>query len=338
MPSDRLKQLVRHFPENGVKWLLENSQNIRDLIRLLRPDLTKAIDFDRLQIAAKTFVQRDFRHSEADIVAYAPLALPQTKNAPTKVLIYILIEHQSEPDALMILRVLDYMVQIFKTQVREWGQEHGSLASISLHPVLPIVFYTGSRPWSEITTLADLIAHGSQFAEATPSFHPLFLNLAETSSKTLAVQGGFFGQVLSLIQKRQAPLEDFRVQLRRAVQALEAMPAAQRLRWLELLSYIHALIYYQREPMEISPLQEVVEKSVLSDEHRREVVEMKTSYADELKVQGHREALLLQLQARFPKVPQETTAIVENTQDLTQLKEWLKRILTAKSLKAVGIN
>jgi hypothetical protein len=49
-------------------------------------------------------------------------------------MIYILIEHQSEPDRLMPLRTVDYVVQIYKYQVREWSKNHRSLARIRLYP------------------------------------------------------------------------------------------------------------------------------------------------------------------------------------------------------------
>ena len=38
--------------------------------------------------------------------------------------------------------------------------------------------------------------------------------------------------------------------LGQVVRALEGMPDAQRLRWLDLLSYVHALVYRERAPAE----------------------------------------------------------------------------------------
>jgi len=46
------------------------------------------------------------------------------------------------------------------------------------------------------------------------------------------------------IQQRPVPLEEFRALLL-AVGHLEEAPAGERLRWLELLSYIEALIYHE---------------------------------------------------------------------------------------------
>ncbi len=48
--------------------------------------------------------------------------------------------------------------------------------------------------------------------------------------------------------------------------------------------------------------------------------------------------LVRQLRIRFKKVPAEIEATVEMTKDLPQLEEWLDAVVTAKTLKGVGID
>ncbi|MBN2128129.1 MAG: Rpn family recombination-promoting nuclease/putative transposase [Sedimentisphaerales bacterium] len=60
-----------------------------------------------------TFVERDYRHVESDVVLLAPLRRRQGERTARVLLIYILIEHQSEPDRLMPLRSVDYVVQTY---------------------------------------------------------------------------------------------------------------------------------------------------------------------------------------------------------------------------------
>ncbi len=84
MRPARWKQIVRQFPENGMKLLLEQPANVHDLFTLIQSDLLPLIDFDRLQQVRTTFVARDFRHVEADIVLTAPLRLRAgAKGAPS---------------------------------------------------------------------------------------------------------------------------------------------------------------------------------------------------------------------------------------------------------------
>ena len=79
--------------------------------------------------------------------AAAPVQAP-AGTEPRQLLLYLLIEHQSEPDRFMPLRVLEYVVMIYKRQLREWEKEHGNLDHCRLQPVLPIVLYTGTRTLS----------------------------------------------------------------------------------------------------------------------------------------------------------------------------------------------
>ena len=68
----------------------------------------------------------------------------------------------------MAFRVLEYVMAIYRGQLREWGQQHKSLHGFLFQPVLPVVLYTGTRPWPAIGRLSDLIAGGADFADLAP--------------------------------------------------------------------------------------------------------------------------------------------------------------------------
>ena len=119
MPYAKLLELVRRFTENGMKLMLEDPLNVRDLLALLELEWLTLIDFDRMKLVQTTFVQRDYRHIESDVVLIAPL---RRMARGRRLMIYMLIEHQSEPDPWMLLRVLEYVVQIYKYQMRRRGK------------------------------------------------------------------------------------------------------------------------------------------------------------------------------------------------------------------------
>src|SRR5438477_9532593 len=114
MTTHRPEDFARQFPENGLKLLLQQPLNVRDLLRIARYRFTDRIDFDRLQPGPTTYVQRDHRHVESDVVLRGPL-----RRGTQTLLIYILIEHQSEPDRLMPFRVREYVLAIYRGQLRE---------------------------------------------------------------------------------------------------------------------------------------------------------------------------------------------------------------------------
>ena len=341
MTDTRLRQLVRQFPENGIKLLLENPSNVRDLLGLAGTDLVDLIDLERIELIKTTFVQRDYRHVESDVVLVAPLWRRKGKQSRRRIVIYILIEHQSEPDRLMPLPSVDYVVQVYKHQVREWSKTHRAFARVRLDPVLPVVFYTGTRRWASVGRLVDLVQMGEQFESATPAMEPLFINLSALAAEKLEAEGGFFGWVLRLIQQRKSRPAEFQQLLNRVVQHLETMPAEARLRWLELLSYIMALVYPERDPSERPGLQDTIEVSVQTDEHRQEVFQMRRTIADELKEEGAigalQRALMRQLRSRFGELPDDVVSTIRATHDPAQLDEWLDGFARAKTLDDVGI-
>ena len=65
-----------------------------------------------------------------------------------EVLIYLLAEHQSEPDEEMGIRLLSGLVQIWEAERREWQREHTPRGARRLHPIVPILLYTGTRRWN----------------------------------------------------------------------------------------------------------------------------------------------------------------------------------------------
>jgi hypothetical protein len=348
------QELVRRFPENGIKLLLENRRNVRDLFALTDAEVVPLIDFLRLKPVRGTFVARDYRHIESDLVLTAPY---RPEGALRRLWLYLLIEHQSEPDALMPLRLLEYVVQIFKLQQREWLKDHRSVAGLRFQPVLPLVFYTGTERWESPGRLVDLIEQGERFREITPTMAPLFVNLATLRPRQLESRGGALGQVLRALRGRRLPLPEFGRLLEEVTAGLKQMPAAERMRRQELLSYLHALVYHARETAEQPTLFECIEAAAGTDEFRRELTAMRQTGAQALIAQGRkegekrgekkgekkgelrarREMLLDLLRERLREVPAAVEEKVNGTRDVEQLKSWFQRAATADTLADVGI-
>ena len=188
----RLRELVRHFKENGIKLLLEHPGNVREMLMVTGSPLVRLVDFSGLKVLKTHFVRRDYSHVESDIVLSAPLLSKDGRRLRQRVLIYILIEHRSEPDRLIPLRVTDYQLQIFNYQKRQWAKRYKSLAKFRLEPVLPVVFYTGTRPWPSLGSVSDLMEQGAEFRSVTAGIEaPLFI-LAGTPRRSTDGKRGVF--------------------------------------------------------------------------------------------------------------------------------------------------
>jgi predicted transposase YdaD len=342
MTGPRVLEIVRHFRENGLKLLLQNPVNARDLLALTGTNLLARLDFDRMTVDPATYVASDYRHVSSDLVLRVPFRGATGSAGRRALVVYVLIEHQSEPERLMLLRVLDYLVQIWKAQLRDRRRR---AVPVRLQPVLPVVLYTGLARWDDLGRLVDVIEGGELFGEVTPDYRPLFLSLPALPRAALESSGGALGWVLELVQQRRARPQEFRDLLRRVVAHLETMPAADRLRWLELLSYVQALVYHDRESSEHKGLRELIVASVATDDHRQEMRTMGQSMADMLREEGRKEGevrsrqdvLLVLLRERFESVPKAVERTIRATADVGQLTTWLRRVVSADSLAEVGI-
>ncbi len=336
--------IIRHFRENGLKLLLQHPAHARDLLTLGRYDHVGAIDFRRMTVDPTTYVAADYRHVSADLVLKAPFRGRQGRRRRT-ITLYILIEHQSEPDAIMLLRVLEYLVQVYKAQLRAWERRHGSAAGFRLEPVLPVVLYTGTTAWESLGRLIDLMDLGELFADVTPAFRPLFVALPALSGAELESAGGELGWILELMKQRRERPEDFRTLVTRVVAHLEGLSAAEWGRWRDLLSYLLALVYHDRAASEHEGLRELIAASVRSDDRQREVQVMGKTMAEVVREEGRKEEavrsrqdiLLRLLRGRFRKVPKEVERVIRATGDVARLDGWLDVILTVDSLSDMAI-
>ena len=107
------------------------------------------------------------------------------------------------------------------------------------------------------------------------------------------------------------------------------------------MSYLHALVYHERDLTEHQELHAHIEETVRTDRRRREVRTMRKTAADIHREEGGllslRRALLRQLSARFGELPANIVARVQSCGDVEQLEQWLEAFATAKKLKDVGI-
>jgi hypothetical protein len=343
MDPERVREFVRHFPENGMKLLLQTPANVRDLLTLGEVGVLDQLDLERMAIDPTSYVAADYRHAASDVVLSVPRRAARSRKK--RVLwVTILIEHQSEPDRLMTLRLLEYMVQIWKKQVRDHVQRHGSAASVRLQPVLPVVFYTGSYAWERLGQLLDLMVDAADLRRHLPEFEPVFVNLPELPEDRLS-SAGPFGEVLRVVRRRKAPRRPFEQVLGEVVGRLDEVAKEQRPRWRDLLAYLTQLVYHERAKVEREELAELIESTVGVDEDRLEVNMARQTIAEAIReegaVEGRREQaakmLLRQLRLRFGELPAEVEQKIRLTRDIHRLEQWLDRFATAKSLADVGI-
>ena len=163
-PHDRLFKQMLGEPKNAASFLESN----------LPRGLTSHIDLGALEVLHASFIDAQFAQSEADLLFSAPIA-----NRPGYV--YILFEHQSSPDAFMALRLLGYMVRVWKRFQRD------NPGGRRLPVILPMVLFHGPRGWRGASTFEALVdAPDEGFAEYIPKLRFRLFDLSPFSEEDVA--------------------------------------------------------------------------------------------------------------------------------------------------------
>jgi predicted transposase/invertase (TIGR01784 family) len=336
LPPD-VVPLVREFASNSFRYLFRQSDNVADLLRWREPKIAPGIDFTQMAVQPETFIAPSFAQLESDIILRAPFRIRRGKDGSIE--IFILIEHQSEPDELMLFRVVRYVVLIYERQAMEWLQTHRNLRKFRFSPVLPIVFYSGTRSWDELKPMAELVQHGQLFQKRLPTLEPEFVNLSTTGEAVLQNHSGLIGWVLWLIQQKHQKLATFRNTLHRVVARVDDARDKNPGRSDSLLWFMQSLMYHDRKPSEREPLAEVIRSSVRKA-NQAEVDAMGKTIAQafmekgeqEGEIKGRRDFFLMQLREKFKTVPKSIVAEVQATTDLHQFDVWGSAILNARQI------
>src|SRR5205823_590336 len=101
--------------------------NVRDLLALAGARMLPRLDFTALQVDPTTYVTAEYRHVSSDLVLTLTLLPAGRGGRKRRLTLSILIELQAQPDRFMMLRLLEYLVRIWKHQVKQQGQQKKSL-------------------------------------------------------------------------------------------------------------------------------------------------------------------------------------------------------------------
>jgi predicted transposase/invertase (TIGR01784 family) len=339
---------IREFADRGVQWLLSRPENLRGLLQILAPNLAAAVDCARAQMVPTTFIPDDLRKQESDVIHLVPYRDPASGKV-REIWIYILIEHQSRPDPTMGLRLLLYMAELWDMQRREYLGQKTPVSQWRLHPIVPIVFYTGRRRWQPDLSVAALMDLPSSLREFTPRFHALYLPLKQIPPQSLTAKEHPFGWVLKVMRAEDAPPADMESALQETATWLEGLSRKDRVAWAEALHFLWLLIHHRRPAEEHERLEQVLLNSIRARRRREEVSEMFKTMIDVWREEGEargeargrvegmikakQEDVLRLLTLKFGDVPAEIVQRVQAIRDVEKLDGLLEQVWRASSLK-----
>jgi predicted transposase/invertase (TIGR01784 family) len=147
-PHDKLFKQLLGEPENAASFLADN----------LASEIASHLDLTTLQVVQVSFIDTQFIQSEADLLFSVTI-----DGRPGYA--YFLFEHQSSPDGFMLLRLIGYMVRVWKrfhAEKPEWDR---------LPAIIPMVLFHCPKGWQGPLSFQDLVhIPAESFAPYTPAF------------------------------------------------------------------------------------------------------------------------------------------------------------------------
>jgi predicted transposase YdaD len=107
---------LHDFPDRATRSTLQDWRNLRDTVRDAAPEIAARLVFERAELVDRSFLLEDWRGRQSDLLYRIPF-----RSGEGEVLVCLLLEHQSAPDARMPLRVLIYMVLYWERVERVLG-------------------------------------------------------------------------------------------------------------------------------------------------------------------------------------------------------------------------
>jgi len=269
----------------------------------LPKDVIKAIDFSTLMPQKDSFVNDKLRLKVADL-----LFSVNVNGDPGY--IYLLLEHASTPDRFLPYRMLQYTLSIIDHHLKKHPKEK------KLPLVVPLILYTGDKPYTYSTDLFDLFGKEKDLAKSTFLSPYQLIDLNKISDETLREAYYWFGAA-ALTAKH---IRDFDL-----VSLVKSMiDLFLRLKDEGLDNYVHVTLSYIFDAGEVKDEEAFrdILQSGLSSDDKEKIMTLAEIFLQKGKVEGKLEALhetalnLFKLGMNKEQVAQATTLSLQEVQDI----------------------
>jgi predicted transposase YdaD len=178
---------IPHPHDSVVRAVLSDPLEARSFLQRYVPEeLRQTLNWSTLRLLEGSFVDEELRRSETDFLYEV-----ERVESDVSLWLYILLEHQSNPDRWMRFRLLKYCCRMWDVNLQERPVPR------ELRPIVPLVFYQGERSWSYSTEFADLFSESMRDWPWVPRFsHEL---IDQSGLRPGEVQGELKEQLMQLV-------------------------------------------------------------------------------------------------------------------------------------------
>ncbi|MCI2202514.1 Rpn family recombination-promoting nuclease/putative transposase [Clostridium sp.] len=167
MPEDR----VHHEHDVGYKYIFSHKETFLELLHgFVKKDWVNLIKSEDLMLIDKSYILEDFSEEESDIVY-------RVNVQGQDVIFYILLEFQSTVDYRMPMRLLFYIVEIWREILKNTPRNDRRKKDFKLPSIIPMVLYNGKNTWTAYRNFKDVLSGSKLFEENVVDFRYMLFDI-----------------------------------------------------------------------------------------------------------------------------------------------------------------
>ncbi len=154
-----------------LKETLSKKENAIGFIENYLPkDIVELIDLNKINIEKDSYITENLQEYFTDLLYKVMIKGEESY-------IYVLFEHKSYPDKLIGLQLLEYLIQCWKSKIKQKNK---------LPLVIPLVIYHGKVNWNIGVIFSDIIEKiDDKFKKYIPDFEYLLYDLSKYQDKDI---------------------------------------------------------------------------------------------------------------------------------------------------------
>jgi predicted transposase/invertase (TIGR01784 family) len=324
-------------------------------------EIVKLLNLSTLTQAKDSFVDENLRESFSDLLFKIKLKTGRD------IYIYILFEHKSHRDPMVLF-------QILRSEVKIWDNDRKQRGNSKLRPIIPLVIYHGRRKWNVPLDFHSLFLWTEGMEKYLPQFEYLLFDIPRMKDEQIGGDALLKALLMVLKYIKQRDPREKAARIATAFRELKDKRSDIEEILYTVLLYLYQTIKAEdqtqvqqefertlREGAEIMPtlaeyyIQQGIEEGRkegkqeglqegLQQGLQRGIQKGREEGKKEGKQEGlqeglrealreAREAVLDILQTRFNKVPRRMVKKITAIDDMEQLRELRKKSLTVSTLK-----
>lgn len=215
----------------GYRWLLSSREIFLQLLQsFVKQPWVNELDETSLKRTDKSFVTKDFRDKEADLVYEANLR-------GKTVVFYILLELQRKVDFFMPYRLLHYMNGIWQNYLNLLPKENRpGPQTFRLPSIVPMILYNGAPPWTAARSFREILDGEELFGSNLLNFEYILLDVNRYQDEELLQLSNTIGATFLLDKSRG--MDEFRLLWKKLAVSLRNVSEQELVIFVRWLRYV----------------------------------------------------------------------------------------------------